>query len=253
MKTMSKMIKNWMGERRGKGSRVPLPVSPLNPQPSTLNPQQGFTIVELMMVVAVIAILAGIITMGVSGMFRVARQKRAVAMKRVLQSGLETYYAQHGEWPDGIKSNVNDEEDSVELDNPNGRPEAARGNSPETDRAFRELVEKSVLSSGTPAIDPSGLFVTKSGNNYCCDNHHHQDRSSSYGYCGKSRCVRGREFTQAVKNMKGQAAISIRNMTFGYQGPNNGYFCRYRIIFHPKTDTVEVKMQQATEDNFKDD
>ena len=259
MKTISSIMKNWIGKRNGKAvfvsakAKVPHTSQPstLNLQPSTL--QHGFTIVELMMVVAVIAILAGIITMGVSGMFRGARQKRAEAMKRVLQSGLETYYAQYGEWPDGIKSHVNDQEDAVELDNPNGRPEAARGRSTETDRAFREIVKRSVLSSGKPVIDPTGLFVTRSGTDYCCDNHHHQDASSYYGFCGRKGCPRGREFSEAVKNAKDRAAISINNMTFGYQGPNNGYFCRYRIIFHPKTDTVEVKMQRATEENFKDD
>ena len=208
------------------------------------------------MVVAVIAILAGIITMGVSSMFRGARQKRAIAMANMLQSGLETYYAQYGEWPDGIKDHLNDDKDSVELDNSSGRPDAAQGNSPETDRAFRKIVERSVLSSGKPALDPSGLFVVRSGAKYCSDNHHHQKNSANFGFC-TGKCPRGRDFSEAVKNTKDRAKLNISEMTFGYQGANNGYFCRYRIIYHPKTDSVEVKMQPAAEYNdrhgFKDD
>lgn len=217
--------------------------------------KRGFTIVELMMVIAVIAILAGIITMGVSGMFRSARAKRAEAMARVLQSGLETYYAQYGKWPASIKSHENDDEDSVELDNSSGKAASAHGRSPETDSAFQEIVKRSILSNGKPVLDPSGLFVAESANEYCCDNHHHQEKSQAYGFCTRKSCLRGRDFTEAVKNTKDRAKISPDRMVFGYQGPNNGYFCRYRIIFHPKTDSVEVKMQPATIDfaGFKDD
>ena len=253
MEKISGLVKRRREGREGASALVSTGASPLNPRPSTRDTQRGFTIVELMMVVAVIAILAGIITMGVSGMFRGARQKRASAMAKVLQSGLETYYAQYGKWPEGIANHVNDLEDSVELDNTSGSPASAHGQSPETDRAFREIVKRSVLSTGNPVIDPAGLFVTRSTTDYCCDNHHHQNLQSTYGYCGKRGCPRGREFSEAVKNAKDRKKLTIDEMTFGYQGPNNGYFCRYRIIFHPKTDTVEVKMQQGTEENFKDD
>lgn len=220
--------------------------------------KRGFTIVELMMVVAVIAILAGIITMGVNGMFRVARQKRAMAMKRVLQSGLETYYAQHNKWPGNISDYADVDKDTVELDNGTGRPESAHGASPQTDKAFQEIVQWSIVS-GKPVLDPSGLFVTESrSSGYCCDNHHAQSHSGSFGYCGaKKGCPRGMDFSEAVKNAKNRKKISINNMTFGYQGANNGYFCRYRILFHPRTDSVEVKMQPVAEydneEGFKDD
>ena len=101
--------------------------STLNSQPSTLNRKRAaFTIVELLMVVTILAILASIITMGVNGMFRSARLKRATAMKLVLKSGLETYYAQQGEWPDGIKDHVPDDEDSVSCPTPRRRRPSAR-------------------------------------------------------------------------------------------------------------------------------
>ena len=213
------------------------------------NGNRGFTIVELMMVVAVIAVLAGIITMGVSSMFRGARLRRAQAMKQILQAGLETYYAQHGEWPTGIKRHINDREDTVELDR-DANSTTTGDRCPETDSVFQEIVEESIKQSARPVVDPSGLYVAQQGSVYCHDNHR---RKGEHAYCGNKKCPRGRDFTEAVKNKKGQKKLNVKNMTFGYPGPNNGFFCRYRILFHPKTDTVEVKMQPVTEDNWKDD
>ena len=204
--------------------------------------KNGFTIVELLMVVTVLAILASIITMGVNGMFRSARRRSAVAMKQVLQSGLETYYAQHGEWPSGIKSHLDEDEDSYEL------------KVSEVDAALTEIVFESVKSSGGRCIDPTGLFVADQGkvSEGCHDNHRRKkNKDFSYEYCGNKRCLRGRQFTDATK--KGDGHISVKQMAFGYAGPNNGCFCRFRVIFHPRTDTVEVKMQQITEDNKRDD
>lgn len=215
-----------------------------NPQPSTLNRKRAaFTIVELLMVITILAILAGIITMGVSGMFRSARQKNAVAMKQILQSALATYYAQKGEWPSGIKGHVDEDEDSYELKDSEAKD------------AFYEVVSESVKSSGIRCIDPTGLFVASAAkvNEGCHDNH--RNRGLKYKFCGDKRCVKGQPFETAVKKGGGERTqhISLRDMVFGYEGPNNGRFCRYRIIFHPRTDSVEVKMQQINEDNVKDD
>ena len=68
------------------------------------NAKRGFTIVELLVVIAIIAILAGAITVGVNGMFYKSRLGRAKSMRAILQSGLETFYARSGEWPDPIKN-----------------------------------------------------------------------------------------------------------------------------------------------------
>ena len=227
------MIKNLLNRDAGR-----LVAAQRNPQPSTLNRKRAaFTIVELLVVITILAILASIITMGVSGMFRSARQKNAVAMKQVLQSALATYYAQNGKWPNGIKGHVDEDEDSYELTDTEAKD------------AFYEVVSESMKSSGSRSIDPSGLFVGDSSRKGCCDNH--RQKNSSYKYCGNQKCVRGRPFIEAVK--KGTGHLSVKQMAFGYAGPNNGYFCRYRIIFHPRTDTVEVKMQQINEDGKKDD
>ena len=80
-----------------------------------LSSKKAFTIVELLVVIAILAILAGAITMGVNGMFYKSRRSNAIALRNMLQSGLETYYAQKGEWPKPIRSLVNSSEDVVKL------------------------------------------------------------------------------------------------------------------------------------------
>ena len=111
------------------------------------------------------------------------------------------------------------------------------------------MVSESLKAGSGVSIDPTGLYVSDKSKNGCYDNH--RNRKASYKFCGNQKCVRGREFAEAVR--KGGRHLSPKQMAFGYAGPNNGYFCRYRIIFHPKTDSVDVLMQQANEDGWKDD
>ena len=97
--------------------------------------KSGFTIVEMLVVVAIIAILAGAITMGVNGMFYKSRVGRAKSMRAMLQSGIETFYARTGEWPSPIKDiaeNDSSGKDVVEL------------SATKADQCFNEIVKISV-------------------------------------------------------------------------------------------------------------
>ena len=206
------------------------------------NFRAGFTIVELLVVIAIISILAGAITMGVNGMFYKTRFARANAMRSVLQSGLETYYARKGKWPKAIQdASENSKKDSVEL------------SASETDECFREIVRVSVGASASPVLDPSGLFVLQNAPQDCCvDIHNSWDAAVDHGVVSASdrrcagKCRRGRNFADATK--KGAPSrIPISQMSFGYAGPNHGNFCRYRIVYSPKADTVRVYGQKALE------
>ena len=203
--------------------------------------RSGFTIVELLVVIAIIAILAGAITMGVNGMFYKSRLGRAKAMQAMLQSGLETFYARTGEWPTPIKNLVDSaKSDSVQL------------TADEADQCFYEIVKISVGPNAAPVIDPAGLFVSQNVDNYgCTDIHRSWDKAlnklkivSSGDHKCNGNCKRGLDFSEATK--KGSKnRIMLKSMNFGYQGPNHGRFCRFRVYYYPKSDTVKVELQKA--------
>ena len=218
-----------------------------NPELKTLNSKLGFTIVELLVVIAIIAILAGAITMGVNGMFYKSRRSRAIAMRNALQGGLETYYARVGEWPGPLKSlsESASQKDRIELEE-------------KADACFREIVRVSVRANATPVLDPSGLFVAEGldkADDGCTDVHRtwNDFRDHVFGknpnpqpHKCNGKCRHGYDFQEVTK--KGaKKKINISSMNFGYAGPNHGRFCKYRLFYYPKSDTVRVEMQPANE------
>ena len=224
-------------------------LSSVNCQLSTDRKRAAFTIVELMVVIAIIAILAGAITMGVNGMFYKSRMSRALAIQNILQSGLETYYAQQGEWPgnlDTISKNPSGDKDYIELSHN------------DADSCFRKIVEVSWGKNATPVLDPSGLYIIDKSKlkdaDGCCDIHRSWEKarkldvvSANDHKCDGKRCVRGRDFSEATKKDGANPIKNVQNMIFGYAGPNHGRFCRFRVRYYPKSDTVRVLLQKATE------
>ena len=211
--------------------------------------RSGFTIVELLVVIAIIAILAGAITMGVNGMFYKSRRSNAIALRNMLQSGLETYYARKGEWPRPIRSLVTD-----------GKEDVIKLSSDDADECFREIVKVSTGVNATPVMDPSGLFVGKNIDQYgCTDVHRNWKYAEEYRIVAdrelknppsphqcNGQCARGFDFREVTK--KGSKnKITLSQMNFGYLGPNHGRFCRFRLYYYPKADIVKVLMQPANE------
>ena len=187
--------------------------------------KKGFTIVELLVVVAIIGVLLGIVTAVATSSLKNTRERRGDAMASALQQAIAAYYAQEGKWPDGIESMISGMNASTNT-----------LTAIQADAVFSEIVEKSVGANATrPLIDASALFVAKASlvkGDGCNDNHDDKNKTS---YCGDKRCVNGVDFTEALKS-----GMSVSDMAFGWLGREYGKFRRFWITYNAKTDTVKV-------------
>lgn len=64
--------------------------------------REGFTLIEMLIVIAVIAILAGVVLTGVSGFQASARDTRRIGDLRNAQNFLELYFNRCGYYPGGV-------------------------------------------------------------------------------------------------------------------------------------------------------
>ncbi len=170
--------------------------------------KRGFTIVELLMVIAVIAVLISITTTSVLGAMKRARVQKANVLCELVKQGLCTYYAQKGEWPWGYKSSTG-EDDYYWL------TEA------EIRNAIFELVKEA--KKHNPMMDISGLYVsTQSG----------EPGSRHYGM----------DFMTAVRGSKQHPErIPASRLYYGYPESEHGYFRRFVIKYSPVTDQIIVR------------
>lgn len=196
--------------------------------------RRGFTIIELLTVVGIIAVLATIVVTASAGALRHARARRADAMRVSLEQAISAYYAQEGEWPDVIERYADDANEEVHTF-------SAR----DTDSIFQDVVGKAYGKSKSARksvlVDASALFVCdkrniKNGEKGCFDKHGKRNEAN---YCGDQHCINGIDFTLAA-NCNGKYYIPFDRMVFGYAGPTYGKFCRFWIKYNSKTDSVTV-------------
>lgn len=62
----------------------------------------GFTLIEMLIVIAIISILAGIVLVGVTGFQSTARDTRRIGDLRSVQNSLELYYTRCGHYPSRV-------------------------------------------------------------------------------------------------------------------------------------------------------
>lgn len=196
--------------------------------------RSGFTIVEMLTVVAVISILVTLVSKASVASIRNSREKRSAVMAAAIKMGIATYRQQKGEWPSPIESYAKSGK------RPKGAPwtfhgtacsdhdtPGADGLSPsEVDQTIREVVEES--GKGNPLLDVSGLVVTRSSA---------APMSWNGGEYGDSKFVTSFTFADARRR-----GIDVSSMAFGYQRRRDGSFRRFRIFYEPDTDEVNVEL-----------
>ena len=192
--------------------------------------RRAFTIIELLVVISIIGILLGIVTTAVTSSVKNARVRRADAMCKALEQAISAYYAQEGRWPNAIESKAGNM----------GNKSKYTFTGKEADSIFQEIVRNSVgASASRPLVDASALFVANSSSlrgDGCFDNHSDSTLSS---YCGNDKCINGLDFSIAA-NKNSKTSMSVNQMAFGWQGRQNGKFCRFWITYNALTDSVSV-------------
>lgn len=183
--------------------------------------KKGFTIVEMLMVIAILAVLTGLITTAATSAIRNARKNKADAAKTMIQAGIATYYAQNDYWPP--KSG---ELNKLARDGDTEGKTAVYLSEKEYDVVMSELAAISAgKNAASPVIDLTGLQVaTKSA----------ASRKNGTGL----------EYREAVKQNRAHGkTISLGDMVFGYAEPKTGYFKRFVIKYNIAADSVEVLKQ----------
>ena len=177
--------------------------------------RQGFTIVELLMVIGILAVLLGIITTAATASVRQARERRTSAMKQTLQNGIMAYRQLKDQWPGKL-------EDWAERQNRGTVGYLSNG---DYDKVMQELLKNSAGKSvKVRVMDPVGLLIM-----------------GATGTDGKSSGVDFR--SAATKKGPYAKRMSTSEMTVIYQKKESGKGYRYVIEYNAESDSVTVMTQ----------
>ena len=205
-----------------------------------LRTKRGFTIVEMLMVIAVLAVLTGIVATAATSAIHKSRVRKNEALRIALQTGIATFYQQEGYWPPNKNGKLQDWAN-------NGLDKSARDRKwsdgegvaclepDEYDDLMRELVKNCLNTQKTPVMDVSGLTTTRASAVKSAKKEPDNDENS--------RCygeeVRSWVAKQRAKDTRGSTPKSSE-MTFGYSNSEKGYFRRFIIYYNANSDSVTV-------------
>ena len=199
--------------------------------------KKGFTIIELLLVIGIIAVLMGIITTAASSSIKASRSHKANALCTIVQTALATYREQKGQWPISMPT----ERANNQGGNGQSNPDLVVLNGTEVRKCVRELVEETKRQN--PMMDISGLFVSRSDGEL-------PGGDSATGPLGqnitaKVKPAMGLDFMQAIHGTrKSSKKMKLAEMYFGYPDPDTGYFLRFKMVYSIPTDTLSVSKQR---------
>lgn len=204
--------------------------------------KKGFTIVELLMVLGIIAVLMGIVTTAASESIKGARSRKADALCNVVQAGFAAYYAQFDEWPGSVGQMIANgslgTRTNVEGYNYNSDPEKFILTMKENDDCIREMVLKT--KEGIPMMDVSGLFVSKDEGRY-------GEKCRGLDFMQAATIKGMSEAKSKLRSATGGRRLTVANMHFGYPDPETGDFRHFKIIYSIPTDAFSVKRMDSDE------
>ena len=184
--------------------------------------KRGFTIIELLMVVAILAVLLTIIVSAAKGALVAARRNRAESLCKLVRIGINAYRSQYNEWPGPLGDHVRNNDfgsmrkyfcDGKYVDN------LVVLSLDESHRVIRELVAEA--KKGNPLIDISGLFVSRSRG-------------------GRADHAPGMDFMDAIRGTKqSRKKMKMAEMNFGFPD-EKGEFRYFEIVYDTATDDVNV-------------
>jgi len=187
-------------------------------------PKGGFSLVEMLLVISVMALLATLTIGGVLRSMKHTRERRISAMCSTLQTALVGFKAQEGRWP------------SNEM-----RPGTINGSQqiPSGDEYDRELNRNRVIFTGENNWQIFRELIVQGGNN------------KSY-YLSTSEFFTKTSMPARGKRRGGVQVISLREaldegsppFPLGYPDPNDQSKFRYfRVEFNLLTDSVSVSKE----------
>ena len=194
-----------------------------------LRKKRGFTIVEMLMVIAVLAVLVGIVSTAATAVIRKSRVRKNEALRAALQTGIATYYQQEGFWPPGKNGAIQDW--AVNGLDAKFRSKGIRVGTLDDsgyDELMNYLVTRCLTASGNPVMDPSGFTAVR------------KSAAMKKGSDGLPVC-HGEDVRSWVAKYRAGNAASPNDMTYGYSSSDKGYFRRFVIKYNSEADNVTVE------------
>lgn len=186
--------------------------------------KRGFTIIELMLVIAIIAVLMTIVVSAAKGAIVASRQRRAESLASIIRTGISAYRSQMDKWPEPLGGRV-------AANNFSGCHQRRKGwmgevipnlkvlPMEESHQVIRELVRQA--HDGNPVVDISGLYVSRS-----------KGRKSDRDH--------GMDFLDAIRGTKqSRKKMKMNEMNFGFPDAD-GYFRYFAITYDTATDDIGV-------------
>jgi len=198
----------------------------------------GFTIVEMMVVVAIVGILLGIVTTAASASIKQARGRKAEACRMLVQQAIATYYAQKGEWPGSVWQKI--ESGGLRGNKKGTRGEVYTLSADEVRSAMLAILRE--VKSGNPLMDISGLYVSASMDepkHKPCGRHwENGEQLETYW---PANGAYGLDFWDAVHGRRkdSSARMTTSQMSFGYPHSDGG-FMPFEFDYYISSDEMKV-------------